>query len=154
MKRLHVHVKVKDLDQSVRFYSTLFGTDPTVQKHDYAKWLLEDPKVNFAISPGAEKTGVHHLGIQTESEGELGLLADRLEAAEQAVARQEKSNCCYALSDKAWVNDPQGVAWETFFTHGLITTYGSDRVRIAEPPVTVLANAGKAGGCGTSCCAD
>ncbi|MBM3504651.1 MAG: glyoxalase/bleomycin resistance/dioxygenase family protein [Alphaproteobacteria bacterium] len=149
MKRLHVHVKVKNIDESIRFYSTLFGNDPTVVKDDYAKWFLEDPRVNFAISPGAEKTGIHHLGIQTESEDELDELAERLEAAGEAVAHQDKANCCYALSDKAWVRDPEGVSWETFFTHGAITTYGRDRAAepVTQPP------ASQAKGCGTTCCA-
>ena len=131
MKRLHVHVGVADLDQSIRFYSTLFGAEPTVTKPDYAKWMLEDPRVNFAIShrPGAAK--LDHLGIQADSTDELNEIAERLKSAEQAVFEQKDASCCYAKSDKAWVADPTGISWETFHTSGAITTYGEDRAQTA-----------------------
>lgn len=131
MKRLHVHVGVADLDQSIRFYSTMFGAAPSVTKPDYAKWMLDDPRVNFAIShrPGAAK--LDHLGIQAETADELGEIAGRLKAAEQEVFEQKDAACCYVKSDKAWVADPTGIAWETFHTSGAITTYGEDRAQRA-----------------------
>jgi len=126
MKRLHVHVSVGDLKQSVGFYSTLFGAAPTVLKDDYAKWMLDDPRVNFAISSRAEATGVDHLGIQVETSDELAELAGRLKAAGETTRDLEATTCCYARSDKSWVNDPAGVRWETFFTFGEATTFGED----------------------------
>jgi hypothetical protein len=129
MKRFHVHVSVEDLAQSIRFYSTLFASEPTVLKPDYAKWMLEDPRVNFAISTGAgHGAGISHLGIQAEDEGELGEVYDRLARAERPVVEEKAATCCYAQSDKQWIADPQGVAWETFFTYGESTTYGSSGV--------------------------
>src|SRR5437879_12088792 len=129
MKRFHVHVTVEDLAQSVRFYSTLFATEPTVLKPDYAKWMLEDPRVNFAISTGAgHGAGISHLGIQAEDEGELAEVYDRLAQAERPVVEEKATTCCYAQSDKQWIADPQGVAWETFFTYGESTVYGRSGV--------------------------
>ena len=127
MNRFHVHVAVTDLDQSVRFYETLFGAPPTVRQADYAKWMIEDPRVNFAISSRAENglPGVDHLGIQVEDEGELAAIDMRLKEAELAVFNQVDAECCYARSDKAWSRDPSGLAWETFHTLGAITTYGT-----------------------------
>jgi catechol 2,3-dioxygenase-like lactoylglutathione lyase family enzyme len=136
VKRLHVHVAVEDLARSVGFYSTLFGAEPVVLKDDYAKWMLEDPKVNFAISDRAAITGVDHLGIQVESADELAELAGRLKAAGEATRDQEAATCCYAKSDKAWVNDPNGLRWETFRTFGEATSYGEDEpgAALASPP--------------------
>jgi catechol 2,3-dioxygenase-like lactoylglutathione lyase family enzyme len=124
MKRFHVHVSVDDLAQSVRFYSTLFSAEPTVLKDDYAKWMLDDPRVNFAISTGSGEAGISHLGIQAEDAGELGEIYDRLSRAERPVVEEKGSICCYARSDKQWVADPQGVPWETFLTYGEATVYG------------------------------
>lgn len=124
MKRLHVHVSVDDLDQSVRFYATLFAAEPTVLKPDYAKWMLEDPRVNFAISQRGGAAGVQHLGIQVEDSAELAEVYDRLKQAERPIVAQPATTCCYAKSDKQWIADPQGVAWETFLTHGEATVYG------------------------------
>src|SRR5258708_31527442 len=124
MKRLHVHVSVADLDQSVRFYATLFAAAPTVRKPDYAKWMLEDPRVNFAISKRGGATGVQHLGIQAEDAAELAEVCDRLTQAERPIVEQAATTCCYAKSDKQWIADPQGVAWETFLSHGEATVYG------------------------------
>lgn len=112
MKRLHVHVGVNDLDQSVRFYSTLFGAEPTVTKPDYAKWMLEDPRVNFAISSGNAHKGVEHLGIQVESGDELQEVYGRLKAADRPMLEEGATTCCYAKSEKSWIADPQGVVWE------------------------------------------
>jgi catechol 2,3-dioxygenase-like lactoylglutathione lyase family enzyme len=127
MKRLHVHVSVDDLAQSIRFYSTLFAAEPTVRKSDYAKWMLDDPRVNFAISTGCgpgSHAGFSHLGIQAENEGELAEVYDRLSRAERPIVEQQGTTCCYAKSDKQWIADPQGVPWETFFTYGEATIYG------------------------------
>jgi catechol 2,3-dioxygenase-like lactoylglutathione lyase family enzyme len=128
MKRLHVHVSVADLDESVRFYSTLFAATPTVQKGDYAKWMLDDPRVNFAISKREKATGVQHLGIQVEEPEELDEVYRRIEHAQRPVLNEGKTTCCYARSEKTWVEDPQGVQWEAFLTTGDSTTYGSDAV--------------------------
>ena len=126
MKRFHVHVAVEDLDESVRFYSTLFATEPTVLKADYARWMLEDPRVNFAISQREESRGVQHLGIQVENETELDEVYARLTKAEGPVIEQKATTCCYAVSDKHWIADPQGVSWETFLSHGEAAVYGGD----------------------------
>ena len=115
-----------DLDQSIRFYSTLFATEPTVKKPDYAKWMLEDPRVNFAISQRGQAAGVDHLGVQVDSAAELAELAGRLKAAGADTFDQAATTCCYAQSDKSWVNDPAGLRWETFFTFGEATAYGED----------------------------
>jgi catechol 2,3-dioxygenase-like lactoylglutathione lyase family enzyme len=126
MKRLHVHIAVDDLNRSIGFYSTLFGAEPSVVQSDYAKWMLEDPKVNLAISQRGRAAGIDHLGIQTDSDGELRELATRLKKAGETTLDQEATTCCYAKSNKAWVNDPSGVRWETFFTFAGATTYGED----------------------------
>ncbi len=125
MKRLHVHVGVAVLDQSIRFYSTLFAAEPSVVKGDYAKWMLDDPRVNFAISAGKHaQRGIEHLGIQAESTEELGEVYDRLKAADGPVLEEGRTTCCYAKSEKSWIADPDGIVWETFFTDGEATTYG------------------------------
>lgn len=124
MKRLHVHVGVKDLDQSVAFYSTLFGAEPTVNKNDYAKWMLDDPRVNFAISAGHAARGIEHLGIQAENGEELAEVYGRLKAADGPVLDEGATTCCYAKSKKSWISDPDGVVWEAFFTNGSATVYG------------------------------
>jgi catechol 2,3-dioxygenase-like lactoylglutathione lyase family enzyme len=130
MKRLHVHVAVDNLEKSIGFYSTLFAARPSVTKPDYAKWMLDDPRVNFAISTRNGGTaGLDHLGIQVESDGELRELAGRLKDAGERTRDQEAATCCYAQSNKAWVNDPSGIRWETFFTFAEVTAYGED-----EPP--------------------
>jgi catechol 2,3-dioxygenase-like lactoylglutathione lyase family enzyme len=166
MKRLHVHVAVDDLAQSIRFYSTLFATEPSVVKDDYAKWMLEDPRVNFAISKLPGRTaGVSHLGIQAEDETELAEVYDRLARAERPIVEAKAATCCYAKSDKQWIADPQGVPWETFFTYGEAIVYGegslgklkeaSERAVCCEPsfaeatPVPATAETC----CAPSCCA-
>lgn len=132
MKRLHVHVAVADLQQSVRFYSTLFASEPTVLKDDYAKWMLEDPRVNFAISARGAEAGIEHLGIQVEDEAELAEVHARLQQAEGPVLEEGATTCCYAQSTKSWISDPTGIAWETFLTTGEHTTYG-DSALIKRP---------------------
>ena len=124
MKRFHVHVSVADIPQSIQFYSTLFASAPSVAKPDYAKWMLDDPRVNFAISKRGAEAGIEHLGIQVESEAELAEVYERLERAERPVLAEAATTCCYAQSEKQWIADPQGVAWETFLMHGESTTYG------------------------------
>jgi catechol 2,3-dioxygenase-like lactoylglutathione lyase family enzyme len=126
MKRFHVHVAVNDLKQSIRFYSALFGMQPSVEKPDYAKWMLDDPRINFAISDRGSKVGIDHLGIQAESSEELEELGSRLARAEVSVMPQKGASCCYAKSDKYWTLDPQGVAWESFHTLDSVPMYGSD----------------------------
>jgi catechol 2,3-dioxygenase-like lactoylglutathione lyase family enzyme len=134
MKRLHVHVTVENLEQSIRFYSTLFAAEPTVLKPDYAKWLLDDPRVNFAISACGREAGIEHLGIQVEDEAELAEIYGRLKEAEGPVMEEGNTTCCYAKSEKSWITDPTGIEWETFLTHGENTTYG-DSIRIKPAPV-------------------
>jgi len=124
MKRLHVHVSADDLAQSVRFYSTLFAAEPAVTKQDYAKWMLDDPRVNFAISTRSGESGLDHLGIQVETLGELQEVYGRLRQADRPVLDEGATTCCYAQSEKSWITDPQGVSWETFLTTGESTVYG------------------------------
>lgn len=136
MKRLHVHGAVDDLAKSIGFYSTLFGEEPVVVKTDYAKWRLDDPRVNFAISDRTAVAGVDHLGIQVESGEELAELAGRLRAAGEVTRDQEATTCCHARSDKAWVNDPNGPRWETFHAFGEAVTYGEDQAPVAATSKT------------------
>ncbi len=145
MRRFHAHVRVDDLESSVRFYSTLFGAEPTVRKPDYAKWMLEDPRVNFAITAGANAPGLDHLGFQLESDEDLATIASRLSAAGESVLKQENAACCYARGNKGWVSDPSGISWETFHTFGESTVYGND---VAPRPAASKPQAGEA-----SCCA-
>lgn len=116
MKRMHLHVSVLDIDKSIGFYSSLFGASPTVSKPDYAKWMLDDPLVNFAISKRGATPGIDHIGIQVESDTELSEIKERLEKAELSLLTEEGTTCCYAKSDKHWVQDPSGIAWETYRT--------------------------------------
>src|SRR5215831_6092215 len=124
MKRMHVHVGVEDIPNAIGFYSALFAAQPAVVKPDYAKWMLEDPRVNFAISARGRPAGVDHLGIQVEDQGELQEVYDRLDQAGRPVLNQGETRCCYARSEKSWVDDPAGVSWETFLTTGESTDYG------------------------------
>ena len=147
MKRMHIHVSVEDLSKSIVFYSAMFDAEPTVIKDDYAKWMLEDPRVNFAITPSKRTSGVDHLGIQVENNDELTEMHDRLEKAEADIAAQTGAACCYAKSDKYWANDPQGIAWETFHSLGTVPVYGND---LAPDKIEKLSNAEKS--TGGSCC--
>lgn len=135
MKRLHVHVGVEELEPSVRFYSTLFGAEPSVLKQDYAKWMLEDPRVNFAVSMRNAHKGIEHLGIQVESREELPEVYARLKAADRPVLEEGCTTCCYARSEKSWIADPDGVLWETFFTDGEATDYGESANLCCAPEV-------------------
>ncbi len=143
--RFHVHVGVADLDQSIAFYSGLFGSAPTVTKADYAKWMLDEPKINFAISQkdGATK-GVEHLGVQVDSEGELAAVYGRLKAAGGPVLEEGATACCYAKSEKSWIADPDGVVWEAFHTTGESSSYGD------SPDIAALASSNAAD---NACCA-
>jgi catechol 2,3-dioxygenase-like lactoylglutathione lyase family enzyme len=127
MKRFHVHVGVANLDKSISFYSGLFGAPPTVRKDDYAKWMIEDPRINFAISTRGGELGVNHLGLQADSADELTGIREHFAAADQASLQDELgANCCYAKSDKHWVTDPQGIAWEGYHTLGEVRYFNSD----------------------------
>jgi len=143
--RFHVHVGVADLDASIAFYTGMFGAEPTVTKPDYAKWMLDDPRINFAISQkcGADK-GIEHLGIQVEDADELAAVYGRLQAANAPVLAEGATTCCYAQSEKSWIADPDGVVWEAFLTTGDSTAYG------ANPDLAALASANAAG---NACCA-
>jgi catechol 2,3-dioxygenase-like lactoylglutathione lyase family enzyme len=125
MKRMHVHVSVDDLAKSIQFYNQLFGSSPAIEKPDYAKWMLDDPRVNFAISQRGNRPGVDHLGIQVESENELHEIKNRLEMADMAMLTQEGTTCCYAKSDKHWVQDPSGIAWESYMTLDSAPTFNN-----------------------------
>jgi catechol 2,3-dioxygenase-like lactoylglutathione lyase family enzyme len=143
MKRLHVHVGVTDLGQSIAFYTALFGSPPTLTKPDYAKWMLDDPRVNFAISQGHAAPGIEHLGIQAETPDELAEITARITAADRPVLAEGETTCCYAKSEKSWTSDPQGVVWEAFHTMAEARTYGS------SPALDTLAPAAATGG---GCC--
>lgn len=144
MKRLHVHIAVGNIEQSTKFYTSLFGSEPAVQKEDYAKWMLDDPRVNFAISTRGREPGLDHLGIQTENESELKEVSTRLKQAELQIFNEGATTCCYAKSEKAWVVDPQGIAWETFLTTGEATVYGDDNL-ISSSEIAMARN--------SACCA-
>ena len=123
MKRFHVHVSVPEIESSIRFYSTVFGHAPVVVKPDYAKWMLEDPRMNFAISTG-RAPGINHLGFQVETDAELRSMQGQLQSADKGMVTEEGMACCYARSDKYWITDPSGIAWETFHTLGTVPVYG------------------------------
>ncbi len=149
MKRFHVHISVDSIAQSTQFYSALFGQAPTVLKTDYAKWMLDDPLINFAISERAAKVGqagLDHLGFQMDSAPQLHAMTASLQSAGLAVSDLGETTCCYAKSDKGWVHDPQGIAWESFVTMGEATTYGTES---AED----ISEAGSAGSASGACCA-
>jgi catechol 2,3-dioxygenase-like lactoylglutathione lyase family enzyme len=151
MKRFHVHVSVDDLDKSIRFYSTLFAAGPSVRQSDYAKWMLEDPRMNFAISTHRQPVGVNHVGFQVDSDEELRGMNAQLRAADSQLVQENEQACCYARSDKYWVTDPTGIAWETFHTLGNIPVYGEDtRVfnhGVSAVPVQNQASTGKSARC-------
>jgi predicted enzyme related to lactoylglutathione lyase len=160
MKRMHVHVSVPDIESAIGFYSALFATRPAVVKADYAKWMLDDPRVNFAISARGQAAGLDHLGIQVESQDELQDAYARLRAAGGDIVEEGKTTCCYAESEKSWIEDPAGISWETFFTSGESTHYGINRqegARLAReksccaPAVAVAADEIKPQA--ASCCA-
>lgn len=145
MKRFHVHVAVKDLNQSINFYSALFGAAPSVTKDDYAKWMLEDPRLNFAISTRSGKAGVDHLGVQVDSDTELIQVASQLRNASPDVIAEKDSACCYAAGDKHWVQDPSGIAWEAFHTLKAIPIFGTqppEKLDISAKPACCAPDVG------------
>ncbi len=127
MKRFHVHVAVDNLQDNIRFYSSVFGAAPAIVRNDYAKWMLDDPRVNFAISSRGARIGLDHLGFQVESDAELRDMKQNLISAQAPVLEENEKDCCYAKSDKYWITDPQGIAWETFRTLGEVPIYGDPR---------------------------
>ena len=129
MKRFHVNISVTDLDASIGFYNSLFDTAPAVVKEDYAKWMLDDPRVNFAITTRGSNKGIDHLGIQVENETELSEVYSRLQTASAPITEEGETTCCYANSEKSWIFDPEGIAWETFLTHGESPVYGTDAIK-------------------------
>ena len=151
MKRFHVHVSVDDLEANVKFYSTVFGAPPTVVKSDYAKWMVDDPRINFAISKRGSGPGIDHLGVQVESDQELTALREQVAGAEIAALDQPDSACCYARSDKYWTTDPQGIAWETFHTLESIPVYGdtdrSQKSACCDAVSSIEATSNKASAC-------
>jgi catechol 2,3-dioxygenase-like lactoylglutathione lyase family enzyme len=139
MKRFHVHVAVDDLNANIRFYSAVFGAKPSVLKPDYAKWMLEDPRINFAISQRGAKAGLDHLGLQVDTDEELSALREQVAAAEISHYEQLDATCCYARSDKYWITDPQGIAWETYHTLGEAEIYDADSPTKASEVATCCA---------------
>jgi predicted enzyme related to lactoylglutathione lyase len=158
MKRMHVHVAVDSIPNAIGFYSALFATQPSVVKPDYAKWMLDDPRVNFAISTRGKQPGLDHLGIQVETKGELGDVYTRLRQAGGTVIEQGQTTCCYARSEKSWIDDPAGISWETFLTSGESTDYGvsvehDPRVAHAKACCAPEPKPKSAAGCATGCAA-
>jgi len=150
MKRFHVNVAVADLEKSTQFYSTLFGIAPTVQKQDYVKWMLEDPRINFSINLSNHKRGINHIGLQADTVAELSEIQARLDAAGTTTFDQSEAECCYAKSTKTWVRDPDDVAWETFVTFGEITHYGDDlEPQLEGDPSRCCGEPAVAGCCGS-----
>ncbi|HEX3097998.1 MAG TPA: ArsI/CadI family heavy metal resistance metalloenzyme [Usitatibacter sp.] len=151
MKRFHVHVAVPDLADAIRFYSTLFGAEPSVRKDDYAKWMLDDPRVNFAISHRGGAAGINHLGFQVDDPAELEGIHARLQAADAGVTEEKDVSCCYARSDKYWVTDPAGVPWESFKSLGTVPFYGADEKKDGEAGCCAPSAKAPAG---AACCGD
>jgi predicted enzyme related to lactoylglutathione lyase len=156
MKRMHVHVSVEDIRRSIGFYSALFAAQPTVVKSDYAKWMLDDPRVNFAISTRGRQPGLDHLGIQVESKTELNEVYARLRQAGGTVIEQGETACCYAKSEKSWIDDPAGIAWETFHTTGESTEYGDgtgeNDARVAHAKACSVPQAAAPPAAAAACC--
>lgn len=158
MKRMHIHVGVESLDQGIKFYSALFDKAPAKTKPDYAKWMLDDPRLNFAISTRTGSTGVNHLGLQVDEEGEMEELRERLKRADMSLFDEGETVCCYARSDKSWVTDPAGVAWEAYRTMAEARAYTNDEasagtIADSTPELEGRTTADKVGtGVTGSCC--
>jgi catechol 2,3-dioxygenase-like lactoylglutathione lyase family enzyme len=156
MKRMHVHVSVQDLDKAIGFYSALFAAKPAVLKGDYAKWMLDDPRVNFAISTRGREPGLDHLGIQVESKDELHEVYARLRDAGGTILEEGQTTCCYAKSEKSWIDDPAGISWETFHTTGEATDYGvsvKEGAQIAHAKACCVPKAAWTAQTASACCA-
>ena len=151
MKRFHVHIAVNDLSKSIAFYPAMFGEQPSVVKPDYAKWMLEDPRINFAISNRGQASGVNHLGMQAEDDAELEAIHANLQKADTTVLAEKGAHCCYAKSDKYWVTDPQGIAWESFRSLGSIPLFGGGEGEPSSAEQPASCGSGEASA--TSCCA-
>ena len=152
MKRFHVHAHVEDLKLSIAFYSKMFGAEPTRVESDYAKWMLEDPRLNFAISTRGGKVGIDHLGLQTDTEEELAELKARAQAADLALEDEGETTCCYARSEKHWVTDPQGIAWEHFHTLGSIPVFSEGQNRDAASACCTATATAPAAAEASACC--
>jgi predicted enzyme related to lactoylglutathione lyase len=156
MKRMHIHVAVDDLGRSIGFYSALFDAQPAVTKSDYAKWMLDDPRVNFAISTRGREAGLDHLGIQVENKSELQEVYARLRKAGGTIIEQGETACCYAKSEKSWIDDPAGIAWETFHTTGENTDYGDgtgeNDARVAHAKACCVPQASVEPAAASACC--
>lgn len=152
MKRFHVHMHVNDLDQSIAFYSRLFAVQPSRVEKDYAKWMLEDPRVNFAISARGGKPGLDHLGFQVDEAHELVELKDRAHSADMALLDEGATSCCYARSEKHWVTDPQGVAWEHFHTLGNIPVFNESEAQESAAACCPTATPSTPAAKKTACC--
>lgn len=152
MKRMHVNLSVNDLEASIAFYNSLFASEPAVIKQDYAKWMLDDPRINFAITTRGTRKGIDHLGIQVENDSELDEVYGRLQSASAPVIEEGATTCCYAESEKSWIFDPEGIAWETFLTRGESPVYGSDAIVDREKASACCTPAQGAAKPGSSCC--
>ena len=152
MKRMHVNLSVNDLNASIAFYNSLFDSEPDIVKPDYAKWMLDDPRVNFAITTRGTRKGIDHLGIQVENDGELGEVYGRLQDAAAPVIEEGATTCCYAESEKSWIFDPERIAWETFLTRGESPVYGSATIRNQQDGSTCCTPAYASAKSGSSCC--
>ena len=152
MKRMHVNLSVKALNASIDFYNSLFASEPAVIKADYAKWMLDDPRINFAITTRGEQKGIDHLGIQVENDTELDEVYARLQTASAPRIEEGATTCCYAESEKTWIFDPEGIAWETFLTRGESPIYGNDLVKHGNPDSTRGTPTQVAAKPGSSCC--
>jgi len=153
MKRLHIHLSVENLNQNIDFYSTLFGHQPTVQHDDYAKWMLDDPRVNFAISNRSAQTGLDHLGIQAENDEELQNIKQGLDATQRPIKPQAEAACCYARSNKYWITDPQGIAWESFHSLKEIPTF-NDQKETSDGDKSFAYRPTETEDAGSSCCSN
>jgi len=148
MARMHIHIAVDDLAANTRFYNALFGSEPTVSKPDYVKWELSNPAVNFAISNRDRKTGIQHLGIQADNDDELSALRSRVQAADISGTEERAIACCYARSDKYWLQDPQGIPWETFHTLDSVPTFNEDKLQDSDTPCCTPQAQPSSGCCG------
>jgi catechol 2,3-dioxygenase-like lactoylglutathione lyase family enzyme len=149
---MHVNLSVNDLEASIAFYNSLFASEPAVIKQDYAKWMLDDPRINFAITTRGTRKGIDHLGIQVENDSELDEVYGRLQSASAPVIEEGATTCCYAESEKSWIFDPEGIAWETFLTRGESPVYGSDAIVDREKASACCTPAQGAAKPGSSCC--